>query len=470
MKRLLAAAGVVVLLASACSSTATTVPAPSTASGGSSTAPSSAAPSTATSAAPGPSLAGQSITYYYVQNPQGLSTQKLVPAFEKATGINVNFVLLPEASYQDKLTLLLTAKSNTVDAFGTPTPLTATWNGLDGITPLNPFISDPAQTPASWNAADLPAAINQLCTLNSNQYCVPIFADTTMLYYNKKLLANVGVTSAPQTWADVITAAKALKAGGTSGFCTRGTVDSPNFFTGQMLLHYYLNYSADNKGTYLGPDWKPLLTTPEATAMGQDYQTLMQNAPAGIGSYSYTQCEQDFQQGKLGMWLDASDFTGDVLDPTKSKVASDVGFDVLPCPTANPNNCTMGSPWGAYVNKNSTHQAAAWAWIQYMTSADVEKAVVLDSGNVAAAVRSSVLTSDVFGSAKFPKDLGTALQYGYAHIDGNAFPAIPELVQILTPFGLALSDIVAGKASVSAAFTTANDAITKVLTTAGDIK
>ena len=47
---------------------------------------------------------------------------------------------------------------------------------------------------------------------------VPWINDTKFFFYNKKMLADAGITSVPKTWDEVITAAKAIKQKGTVEF------------------------------------------------------------------------------------------------------------------------------------------------------------------------------------------------------------------------------------------------------------
>jgi len=53
---------------------------------------------------------------------------------------------------------------------------------------------------------------------NGTQYGMPFTTSSRTLFYNKKLFSAAGITSAPQTWADVQTDAAAIKAKGDIGF------------------------------------------------------------------------------------------------------------------------------------------------------------------------------------------------------------------------------------------------------------
>ena len=58
---------------------------------------------------------------------------------------------------------------------------------------------------SAWTAA----------TYQGKIYGVPWINDTKFFFYNKKMLADAGITAAPKTWDDVLAAARAVKAKGT---------------------------------------------------------------------------------------------------------------------------------------------------------------------------------------------------------------------------------------------------------------
>ena len=61
--------------------------------------------------------------------------------------------------------------------------------------------------------ADFLAQLSTAGEVNSVQYGLPFASSTRVLFYNKKLLAEAGVTP-PRTWDELATAAEALKAEG----------------------------------------------------------------------------------------------------------------------------------------------------------------------------------------------------------------------------------------------------------------
>jgi ABC-type glycerol-3-phosphate transport system substrate-binding protein len=139
-----------------------------------------------------------------------------------------------------------------------------------------------------------------------------------------------------------------------AGICLRGSADAPNAFPAQMMMLYYLPYSASNKGIFLDSNWQPLLSTPGGHAFAQDYSTLMyQYAPPGVGAYGFTDCQQAFAEGRVAMWYDDSAISARLYNPTLYPLAANLapvlGFASLACPPSNPDACMLSAPWGISI-------------------------------------------------------------------------------------------------------------------------
>jgi ABC-type glycerol-3-phosphate transport system substrate-binding protein len=425
--------------------------------------------SSAPAASGGKSLAGQTVTVWAANDPFMTPLAPLVKQFEAKTGATVHFNILGnETAYYAKLQLGLASHSGPDLRFG-PTPLIGQYVSL-GAVPLNSFLSDSKQTPASWNYGDFPQNVTAQCQLNGSTYCLPVESDTTMLYYNKAQFAAAGISGPPQSMSELVADAAKLNTPQHAGFCMRATVDQSNYFTGQMMLLYFLNYNSGNQGTFLNPGWEPQLTTPQATSFANTFKQLeVQYGPKGISGFGYQECETALNQGKVSMFWETDAFASAVNDPSISSQAKNIGYAVIPCPPNTDGHCTMGSPWGVYLNKTSKTQPAAWQLMQYLTSASAEKSVVA-TGQATVALRKSVSSTAFTGSNPLlPAAMGSAIAYGLAHLDPHPFPPLPNLIQLLTPFGQALSNIISGQASVGGAMSQANDQATQVLKQAGKL-
>jgi len=68
------------------------------------------------------------------------------------------------------------------------------------------------------NPGNLLPAFKAQGTYNGTQYGMPFTTSSRTLFYNKKLFTQAGITSAPQTWADIQTDAAKIKKLGDVGF------------------------------------------------------------------------------------------------------------------------------------------------------------------------------------------------------------------------------------------------------------
>ncbi len=409
-------------------------------------------------------------------SPQYVWVEQTLPEFTQQTGIQVDFQKFPEQGIIDKYQVAMTAHSTDFDIFEAPEPLAPQYQALGAMAPLDPFFSNSAATPASFNVSDIPSGTTAECTLGGKTYCLPIFGTVPMLWYNKSLFSQAGITTPPQAWSDVIADAQMLTNDQQAGICMRGSADAPNAFPAQMMMLYYLPYSPDNKGIFLDSTWQPLLSTPGGHAFAQDYSQLMhQYAPQGVGAYGFTDCQQAFAESKVAMWYDDSAISARLYNPKLYPLAANLapvlGFVELPCPATNPNACLLSAPWGISINANvsADRQNAAYELLKWITSKEMQLREVQATSDPSFATRVSVLDTLSSGAVQtdVPKDLLTALKYGYTHISPNAFPQTPAFNEMQQPLKVALSDIITGQSDPDAAMDSANSQILDILKQAG---
>ena len=98
--------------------------------------------------------AGQSLTVEtYTAVPEFDFYKSLLPKFEAQTGIHVNWVEQPVDTMDSKIPLQLKAKDTGLDVFFTGSENITSYIGSNGVQPYDSYISNPKDTPASWNWA-----------------------------------------------------------------------------------------------------------------------------------------------------------------------------------------------------------------------------------------------------------------------------------------------------------------------------
>lgn len=438
--------------------------------------PSAGAPSAATSgptgeasaAATGQPYAGTTISVLAPDNKpfQWYGTQ--IDAFTEATGIKVTYQNLPEATYPDQLTVKLTAKDASFDAFFYNARASHGFEALGGIAPLDDYIGDAALTPESYDYAGIPAAAQDICAVEGKHYCLNIHGGSIILFYNKDMLAAAGINSPPQTMDELMDAALKLKTPTQAGFCMRAT-DGPNVYPFTDIWNKFTPYTDNVRGTWFDADWRPQVNAPTTVEAVTFYQQILTQAgPNGIANYSFPECLADMQQGKLALWLDDASLQGSVEDATASTVAGKVGYSAIPCPPVNPDNCVSGAPYSGYINANAKNKEAAWLFLTYMTSPEMQEASAAEGVNPQP-IRTAVYDSDAL-SGTAPADYLEAVQYALDHLNGAYKVLVPEEGEISAALGLALSRVVSGQAQPADALADANETITDVVTKAGHLQ
>ncbi len=124
-----------------------------------------------------------------------------------------------------------------------------------------------------------------------------------------------------------------------------------------------------------------------------------------------------------------------------------------------------------FVNANVTpdKQNAAYELMKWITSKQIQLREVQSTNDPSFATRVSVIDSLFSGETEnnVPKDLLTALKYGYTHISPNALPQTAAFNEMQQPLKVALSNIISAQDSPDSAMDSANSQITDILKSAG---
>ena len=115
------------------------------------------------------------------------------------------------------------------------------------------------------------------------------------------------------------------RANDINGICLRGKAG-----WGENMA--FLTAMSNSFGArWFDENWKPQFDQPEWKNTLQFYVDLMKDAgPAGASSNGFNENLALFQQGKCGMWIDATVAASFVTNPKDSTVADKVGFALAP--------------------------------------------------------------------------------------------------------------------------------------------
>jgi sorbitol/mannitol transport system substrate-binding protein len=404
---------------------------------------------------------GSTLVIAIVSNPQMKDAISLAPEFEKATGINLKFVSLPENQARAKITASTATEGGEFDVVMISNYEAPQWAANGWLENLDPHM---AATPG-YDANDFIPSIKQSLSYQNQMYAVPFYGESSFLAYRKDLFDKAGLTMpAKPTWQQISDFAAKLddKANGVSGICLRG---KPGW--GESLAPF--TTVANTFGAqWFDKDWNAKLTSPEFKAAANFYVNLIRDhGEVGASSAGFSECGTRYTQGNAAMWYDATVMAGTNEDPSSSKIVGKSGY--APAPVVKTQASGWLYTWALGIPKVAKDKDAAWKFMAWMT----DKAYVQKVGQtygwnrVPPGVRQSTYdipdyskaaqayakpTLDGIADANQQKAMANPVPY-----PGIQFVGIPEFQDLGTRVSQQLSAAIAGRESVDDALKQSQD-------------
>ncbi|WP_176086230.1 sugar ABC transporter substrate-binding protein [Martelella sp. HB161492] len=419
------------------------------------------------------SASAETLTIATVNNGDMIRMQKLTDDFTAShPDIQLEWVTLEENVLRQKVTTDIATKGGQYDVMTIGNYEVPIWAKQNWLMPLKDM-------PADYDAADLLPAIAGGLSVDGTLYAAPFYGESAMVMYRTDLAEKAGVTIPEKpTWDEIKTAADAMtdKDNGIYGICLRGKAG-----WGENMA--FITAMSNSYGArWFDMDWKPQFESDEWKATLNDYLTLMKNdGPPGASSNGFNENLALFQQGKCGMWIDATVAASFVTDPKESKVADKVGFALFPQKGDLGNRGNWLWSWNLAIPASTTKGDAAKAFVAWATSKHYTDLVASKEGWRAAppGTRTSLYENpDYQKAAPFAKmtlDSINAVDTSKPSVQdipytGAQFVSIPEFQGIGTAVGQQFSAALAGNMTADQALSSANQLTTREMMKAGYIK
>jgi len=216
-----------------------------------------------------------------------------------------------------------------------------------------------------------PAATRYYTQYKGTRCALPLLADVTGLYYNKKLLAAAGYTRPPRTFDELTAYAKKLTKKNPDG--TLKVVGYDPFFgfyqntAGAYAPQFGKYFDKDGKSALSkDPSWAKFLKWQKALVDFYGHSKLVKWQAGAGDEFSAAHA---FENGKLAMMLD-----GEWRVAFVAAEHPELSYGTAPMPV----DASKPSLYGAgYVNgtiigipKNGSHRDEAWDLVKYLTTND----------------------------------------------------------------------------------------------------
>lgn len=407
------------------------------------------------------------VTVATVNNGDMIRMQGLTSEFNALyPDIAIEWVILEENVLRQRVTQDIAASGGQFDVMTIGTYEVPIWGELGWLVSLNDL-------PAEWDAADLLPAIRDGLTVNGELYAAPFYGESSMVMYRTDLMAAVGLTmpEAP-TWDFIRQAAAAMTQGDVYGICLRGKAG-----WGENMA--FLTAMSNSFGArWFDEDWNAQFDTPEWEATLNFYMDLMTNyGPPGAANNGFNENLTLFQQGRCGMWIDATVAASFVTNPNDSSVADRVGFALAPDNGLGRRGNWLWA-WSLAIPAGSQNTDAAATFIAWATSRAYTELVASREGwaNVPPGTRTSLYQNPEYLAAASFAEMTlrsieaanpTAPSIHPVPYTGVQFVAIPEFAGIATEVGQEFANMLAGQQTVAQALSRAQALTTDAMEAAG---
>ncbi|WP_224825971.1 sugar ABC transporter substrate-binding protein [Cognatishimia sp. MH4019] len=408
----------------------------------------------------------KTITIATVNNGDMIRMQGYTDTFTEQTGIAVEWVTLEENVLRQRVTTDITTKGGAFDIMTIGMYETPIWGANEWLVPLDDLS-------AEYDVDDILPAMAGGLSHDGTLYAAPFYGESSMVMYRTDLMEAAGLEmpDAP-TWEFIREAAAAMtdRDNDINGICLRGKAGWGE--GGAFITAMSNSFGA----RWFDMDWNAQFDTEAWANTLNFYKGMMdESGPSGYATNGFNENLSLFNQGKCGMWIDAtvaaSFVTGD-----DSTVADSVSFALAPDNGLGKRSNWLWA-WALAIPAGTQQEAEAKQFIEWATSKDYIELVAANEGwaNVPPGARTSLYENPDYQAVPFaqmtldsilsadPTD-STVEPSPYV---GIQFAAIPEFAGIATEVSQEFSAAYAGQQSIEEALEKAQAITNEAMEAAG---
>ncbi len=392
---------------------------------------------------------GTTLRIATVDNRDVVRMQELSAAFEEQNpDIALDWVSLDENQLRQRVMTDISTDGGQFDIVMIGTYEAPIWAEREWLVPIEGMS-------AGYDEGDLLPQIREALSYEDTLYAAPFYGESAFTMYRTDLLDEAGIDMPDEpTWDDITAAAGEINDPDEDiyGICLRG---KPGWGENIGLVTAMANsYGA----RWFDQDWQPRLDSPEWEAAVTEYVALLDDyGPPGAETLGYTENLELFQQGKCGIWIDATVAASALTDPDDSEVADTVGFAMAPGTGLDRISNWLWS-WALAIPESSTHIDEAKAFVSWATSQEYTDLVAQEDGwaNVPPGTRTSLYENQEYlAAAPFADMVLSSIEAANPEnptVDpvpytGIQYVSIPAFPSIGTAVGDRIATAVAGEIS-----------------------
>ncbi|MDQ0303642.1 ABC transporter substrate-binding protein [Ancylobacter polymorphus] len=374
-------------------------------------------------------LKGTEVNGIFLDRPGYRAIIKLLPEFEKKTGIKVNYEIVPYENTREKEVLNFTSRGDLTMAL-----VDLVWIGEFAengwLVPVEELAKDKAITDPNLKLDGFfPLLLEAFGSWGGTVYGLPFDNYSGLLFYNSCKLKEAGFDKPPATWEEVMTV-----------YGPKLTDKSKNQYAYALQSRRGETQSADSfmrflwpfGGSLLNKEFKSNLMSKESQTGLNFRQDLMKYMPPGVVSFDHAEAVNALAQGQVAMITEWSAFYSTLADPATSKLGDCLAVAPEPAGPAGRLPALGGFSLAVASQATPEQQKATWLFIQWATSEAIAKAYV-EAGGVSG--RMAVYNDpEIKAKYKFVEPMVASWQAGVPEYRPR-FPAWPAISEIVAEWG-----------------------------------
>lgn len=324
---------------------------------------------------------GTEITWAYDIHPYADAVVTYLDEFEELTGITVNVELYPDDTYWGKLNIQLSTGSSDWDVVGTG--IQPAWDVTPGgqLTPLRGLIEDSSMTNPNYDYEDFFPALRRawtwdvaeeeiIDTVDGEVWGIPHAFENMQLMYRTDILKRLGVKP-PSTLPELTEACARITAAdpNITPMAVRGVRFWSSIHTAPISIAKSYGVSDFVRS---GENLDTALDSDASFRFHTDYVAMIQAcAPDSWANDNWYQVVDGLSTGKTAMAMDANMFGFWNNIEGASDASGKIAFAP---PLTAPDNDEFASNiwiWSLAINAASENQGAAWYFMQWATSKEM---------------------------------------------------------------------------------------------------
>lgn len=366
----------------------------------------------------------------------GEPTQQIVDKFnESQDKIQVETVLLPQDANQvhDDFVNKLASADTSVDIMGLDVVYVAEFASAGWLMDLTDKVDTSSMLEGPVEGA----------TYDGKLVAAPWFTNSSVLFYRQDVIDALDA-EVPTTWEGWMELAD--QAVGTNGIEYGADFQAAQ---SEALVTNWVEYVWGNGGDILDEDGNPVVNSENNIEATNIMKTLVDNyAPAGVTTYTETESEQIFKEGKCLFIRDWSGFWSSGQDEG-SKVTGKIAATKLPVgPNGEESHTCLGG-LDLVVNNaiSDTQKEAAIEFINYMTSAETQKEMTLISSQ-------PPVVKDVYSDEEILEEIPFYADFYDIIMTGKSRPKSPQYAKVSDAIQRNIHQALTGEVEVETALDT----------------